>query len=280
MNGQANMLMRDINLKNKVFLEKINGLLKEVEKIINDEPTWKAALKADLARQDPVVRREKGYPEEHLYQHSPHWDLLPADCINIGDKMDPCGEEYLRYQMKLMAENNKSNATTGFPNKEVFFSLNCLEGVMGLDFCSNIRNKVTDISYKFLGGNSMALCAFYPPGGYIPWHHNGNAPGYNILLHYNFGGNGSFYTWDDGKIIEYKDKNRDWVCRAGRFLDTIYDRSGVAHEDKRKGQITPHVGVMGASWHSARTYDWRFTLSTITNNEDLWKDIIDELESE
>jgi len=273
------MLMRELNLKNKELINKLEGLEVEIKKIINDEPTWKLALQADLARQDPNIRRQKGYPEEHLYQHSPHWDILPENCIDLNGKMDPCGQEYLNLQMKLMAENNRSNASNGFPNKEVFFSLNCLEGVKGLDFCSNIRKKVSDISYKFLGGNSMALCAFYPPGGYIPWHHNGNAPGYNILLHFRLGGNGSFFTWDDGKIVEYKDKPNGWVCRAGRFLDTIFDNFSGKHAGG-PGQPTPHVGVMGASWHSARTFDWRFTLSTITNSRELWLDIIDELEAE
>jgi hypothetical protein len=275
------MLMREINLKNKAFKEKLFKLSNEVQKVINDESTWKKCLQFDLDRQSPFKRKENGYPDHELYKHAPHWDILPDNCIDIKDKMDPIGTDYLKFMMDEMSKENGLNATSGFPNKEIFFTLVGLEQRMGLDYAKSIRSLVSDISYKFLGGNSVALAAFYPPGGYIPWHHNGNAPGWNVLLHYSFGGNGSFYTWDKGQVIEYKDKDNDWICRAGRFLDTVgtprvTDVSGL----RMGGEVTPHVGVNEASWHCARTFDWRFTLSTITNSEEIWLDIIDELETE
>jgi len=276
------MLMRDVKLKNNQFLKLLNELSPEVEKITKDESIWKRCLQHDLDRQNPEIRKKEGYPEKELYKHSPHWDILPDNCINLNGKMDPCGMDYLKYQMDVMANKTDPNASCGYPNKEIFFSLINIEQRFGVDKVKQLRSIVSEISYKFLGGNSVALTAFYPPGGYIPWHHNGNAPGWNILLHYSFGGNGSFFSWHDNEIIEYKDKDREWLCRAGRFLDTTppHDRFAPPGQKPRGGEDVPHAGVMDASWHSARTLDWRFTLSTITNCEEIWLDIIDELETE
>lgn len=271
------MLMREINLKNKEFKTKLDKLIVEVKNVINDKELCNRALNYDLERQNPELRIKNGYTKDVAYKHSPHWDVLPENCINILDKMDPCGMDYLNYQKKCMAEGKDPDASSGFPNKEIFFSVRTLNSIEGADHFKKLNESISDISYRFLGGHSVALSAFYPPGGYIPWHHNGNAPGFNILLHYSFGGNGSFYTWDKDRIVEYKDVANDWVCRAGRFLDTVGQN---VVRPRGQGQETPHVGVNDASWHSAKTFDWRFTLSTITNQEDMWLDIIDELETE
>ena len=189
-----------------------------------------------------------------------------------------------------MIINNKSYAACGYPNKETFFS--------GQQFYNDpkllaelgvpeFKDAIYDISSGFLGGQAMALCGFYTPDTYIPWHHNGNASGFNILLHYNKEGDGSFYTYHDGEIIDYKDEP-GWIARGGRFLDSLqYDSFAgkVVIDYKKEGELnrkhrttlekaTPET----ASWHAAHARTNRFTLSTIVNDQFLWEDLMDEIE--
>lgn len=265
--------MNDITVRNKEF----EGLLKELSDLVEEavkDDNFRDFVFSDAKVKSPQYRREKGYPEDKLYQHAPHWDLLPEDWRDLQGKYDPVGLEYLKYQMDRMALDNCNDETKGFPNKEMFCSLAAYEGYKP-QLGKKLRELVNKISYKFLGGHSVALAAFYPPGGYIPWHHNGNAPGYNILLHYSTEGDGSFYSWHDGQVVEYKDKKGEWVVRSGRFMDTIGTRADTPHR-----QTTPHVGVNEASWHAARTNCWRFTLSTIIDHEDFWLDVIEDIETE
>mgnify|MGYP003630325474 CR=1 FL=1 len=283
------MVMTDIKAVNEEFRELSDRVAILAREVI-DTPNLIASSIGE--------RTNRIKARSDLYKKAPHWDLLPANIIDDlkTGEMDPCGKEYLNYQMDLMRRVREGkgpvdikrdpgfrHAIGGYPNKEPFTSLINLEGLP--DYPKNgLREAINELAYKFLGGHSIALAAFYPPNSYIPWHHNGNAPGYNMLMHYSWGGNGAFYSYADGEIIEYPDKDREWSVRSGRFLNTgTDDERNKRDQDQfhRPMQTTPVVeDVEKASWHCAQTYDWRFTLSTIINYEDIWLDVIDELESE
>lgn len=63
-----------------------------------------------------------------------------------------------------------------------------------------------------------ALAAVYPPKGYMTWHTNADAPGYNILLTWSEKGLG-FFRYQDPitkEIVTMQDKP-GWNCKVGYF---------------------------------------------------------------
>tara|TARA_B100000900_G_scaffold415854_1_gene447528 strand:+ start:26482 stop:27324 length:843 start_codon:yes stop_codon:yes gene_type:complete len=278
------MKMQTLELKNPELIEKLDALAIKVDEIFENKTLLDRKLKEEWDFKCPAIRKEQS--KDDPYVASPHWDILPwsmNDTLKEG-QMSPVGREYLEYQMKLMRELGPlHHETKGFPNLEPFLTGKKLWTDHEEDFAW-LRDMVYDISAKWLGGSAMALCAFYIPGAHIPWHHNGNAPGHNILLHYNKVGKGSFYTYDEGEIIEYKDKP-GWVARAGIFYDTISDPN--KWEDKLKGKYgrseqtytTPILADSEtACWHSAYAESNRFTLSTVIPDRMIWEDLCEEIE--
>lgn len=280
------MLMKELNLRNSEFKELLDELAKRATYLIEERPDIiNKGLEWDYKRQDPVTRKKEGYDEP--YKHAPDWDMLPDDFREQGNYMDPCGHEYLDLQIKRLKDQGPTSegVTCGWPNKEVFTGAMCFEKnvpeYIKLPAEQQLHEIVRKISYDFLGGSSIALCAIYPPGGYIPWHNNGNAPGHNLLLHYSLGGDGEFITYHEGEIVTYKDKDREWIARAGAFLSTHGqpEGEGRAHPQFDVGNVHPSEAEK-ASWHCARTNSWRITLSTIIPQYDMWKLVQEELEEE
>jgi len=140
----------------------------------------------------------------------------------------------------------------------------------GVDMNTQLKNvpshmhstlrKIDDDLMTFLGARSNALKMYYPPTGFIGWHNNGNAPGYNIVITYSSEGNGSFYSYDaqNDKINEYKDK-KGWFVKVGYF--------GHFKEPEK------------VYWHSARTDCDRLTLSYIIYDKNLWENMVEEIGS-
>lgn len=107
----------------------------------------------------------------------------------------------------------------------------------------------------FTGSRNCALKMYYPPGGYIGWHNNANAPGYNILFTYSETGDGDFrYIHPQtGELVIMPDP-KGWSCKVG-----YYD-------------------VVGGSplWHAAHTGCNRLNWAYIIHPT-LWADMADEL---
>lgn len=108
----------------------------------------------------------------------------------------------------------------------------------------------------FLGAENCALKMYYPAGGYIDWHTNANAFGYNTLFTYSKEGDGAFLYQNPltKEIITIPDK-KGWNMKIG-----IYD-------------------VHGGSplWHSAYTNCERLTWAYILNQVG-WNNLIEELQ--
>lgn len=265
--------MRDINLINSELIELLDDLAADVGDMIKNYPDeLMKALERKIHINKPETRAAQGKSDK--YKCIPHMDILPEWCTDVQDRYDPVGREYLDYMLDI--SENKSykydqSEICGYPNKEIFLGLTDILAIQAFKDKYKLDKKADKITYEWLTGNSRALFGLYPPGGYIPWHNNGNAPGYNILMHYSWGGDGSFYSLHDGEIIEYKDKDRQWLARAGQFLDT----SGAG----MIGDATETVSQRDASWHAASTKCWRLTVSTIINHREAWEDVVDEMES-
>ena len=127
------------------------------------------------------------------------------------------------------------------------------------DGYAQVLSKLDDELILFLGARNNALKMYYPPQGFIGWHNNGNAWGYNIVMTYNATGDGSFYSYDlaNKEIIEYPDV-KGWTVKVGYF--------GKFDEPDK------------VYWHAARTKSERFTLSYVIFDKNIWENVIEEIE--
>lgn len=128
-------------------------------------------------------------------------------------------------------------------------------GVYDTNIYLNRVQQLDKALMSFTGSRSNALKMYYPPGGYIGWHNNANAPGYNILFTYSETGEGDFrYIHPQtGELVIMPDK-KGWSCKVG-----YYDV------------------VEGAPlWHAAHTncnrLNWAYIIHPM-----LWTDMANEL---
>lgn len=114
-----------------------------------------------------------------------------------------------------------------------------------------------------LGTKRNALCAVYPPGGFISWHNNANASAYNLIFTWSENGNGYWKHVDPytNKEVIVPDVP-GWQCKAFYF---------GAYEDSPEDIV----------YHMASTDCWRMTISYIfdRHHKQYWEDVIEELES-
>ena len=109
-----------------------------------------------------------------------------------------------------------------------------------------------------LGVRVNALSQFYPPEGYIGWHNNADAPGYNLIFTWSETGNGWFKFIDEHGIIQTIYDTPGWSLKAGYF--GTYDEGNVCY-------------------HAAYTKCWRMTHSFVVerNDKDYWLDCIEHI---
>jgi hypothetical protein len=106
--------------------------------------------------------------------------------------------------------------------------------------------------------NTLVTC--YPPGGWISWHNNANASGYNVLFSWSETGDGWFDYWD----MEKKERVRvpdvkGWQCKMGYF--------GSYDQPER------------VCWHAASTDCLRITCAYVfAEAETIWQDVVDDIE--
>ena len=118
---------------------------------------------------------------------------------------------------------------------------------------------------SWLGVKHNALTAWYPPGGYISWHNNANAPAYNLIFTWSETGDGYFQYLDPAskKVVIMKD-HKGWQCKAAYF----------GHYDEPERLF----------YHSASTDCWRFTVSFVMNtstlSQELREDLIEDIMTE
>lgn len=121
-----------------------------------------------------------------------------------------------------------------------------------------IQKNVSSIG-QFLGTPVNALTMSYPDNGYIGWHHNGNAPGHNILFSYSQDGDGNFSFWDyDTKSIVRLYDKPGWNVKVGYYPSERTETDRVY-------------------WHMAQTKKHRVSIAFIINQKEMWKNMIDEI---
>jgi len=114
---------------------------------------------------------------------------------------------------------------------------------------------------EFLSCKNNALNACYPPGGFISWHNNANAPGYNIIITYSETGDGWFDYWD----IEKKERIR------------VQDKPGW---QAKMTYFGPYDSPDKLCYHAAYTDCYRITVAFVFAEADnFWQEVIEDLEN-
>lgn len=185
-----------------------------------------------------------------LYQEK--YVKLIAKTRDRKDSMQPqnygCSDEYLHEAFKHRV------TAYGFPQSCLGMGMKEYEPAL-LEVTKPIHNTIDRIS-NFIGSPTNALTMAYPDNGYIGWHHNGNAPGYNILMTYSQDGDGCFKYWDsvDKKIITHPDPV-GWSVKVGYYPNERTETERVY-------------------WHCAETKKQRISVAWVINHREMWKDMI------
>ena len=114
---------------------------------------------------------------------------------------------------------------------------------------------------RFLGARNGAVKMYYPKDGFLGWHNNANAPGYNIIMSYTENGDGYFEYEDPDtkKLVRLQDPgNSQWTIKVGYF-------GGHDEQDK-------------LFWHTARTNEPRLTLAYVIPDQWMWEEMIMDIE--
>tara|TARA_A100001515_G_scaffold43271_1_gene34108 strand:- start:5437 stop:6123 length:687 start_codon:yes stop_codon:yes gene_type:complete len=128
------------------------------------------------------------------------------------------------------------------------------------DICNASKDLNTKL-ISFISANNNALNAAYPPGGFISWHNNANAPGYNIICSWSETGDGWFDYWDlDKKERVRVQDQKGWNCKMTYF--------GSYMEPEK------------ICYHAAYTNCYRITVAYVFKDADnFWEEVIEDLEN-
>lgn len=206
-----------------------------------------------------------------VYNHEAFEQSVHVWCENEHDKGQQekwTGEEYLQHLINVEGDRHE-----GFPDHMVSRAFKPhqpeeMDRAFVKDVDPKVKKEILDKIYKlneemmlFLGVRNNALCAFYPPGGYISWHTNWNAPGYNLIFSWSENGDGWFKHRDpvSGKIVHHQDRP-GWQLKAGYF-------GHLGERDK-------------ICYHAASTNCKRITVSFIFSAADMAMDMQDDVIAE
>lgn len=202
------------------------------------------------------------YDNIELFQKSKH-----LTCVESKDKRDYYVGDNYKKEIMHMGPSHK-----GFP--EVFYGYNLQfgtervpiqkEGLVESENNFYFTKKYREINEELsliLGSHSNALCAVYPPGGYISWHNNANATAYNVIFTWSENGDGYWKHVDPNTKEDVVVKDvPGWQCKSFYFGSYDEDDSNLVY-------------------HMASTDCWRMTVSYIfdRHNRDWWEETLEEI---
>lgn len=166
-----------------------------------------------------------------------------------------CSDSYRKHIMQKGAEHE------GFP--EVLLGA-CVEhgkfvydGTDKLELIEESERLIAELC-SWSGAQSRALTAIYPPGGFISWHNNANAWGYNVLFTWSQEGDGQWEHIEPttGEHIIIPDV-KGWQCKFGYY-------GHYGEPDK-------------VLYHAARTNCLRTTVAFVFNGDERGKSMAEML---
>jgi hypothetical protein len=114
---------------------------------------------------------------------------------------------------------------------------------------------------EVLSARTNTLNTVYPPDGFISWHNNANASGYNILFSWSETGDGWFEYYD--MIKQERVRINDvpgWQCKMGYF--------------------GPYYKPETVCYHAASTSCWRISVAYVFAEADtMWQYVIEDIEN-
>jgi hypothetical protein len=162
-----------------------------------------------------------------------------------------CGEEYLLHM--------QGKKVDGFPEKT--HGIDLMKYTTPYQSVKDALKRLDTELLAWSGCRNNAVKMLYPKGGYMGWHHNANAAGYNILLSWSEKGLG-FFRYQDPitkEIVTMQD-TPGWTCKVGYY--------GRFDEPNRM------------YWHCASAeHEERFTLGYIIPHEGMWNDMAEDIQS-
>lgn len=176
---------------------------------------------------------------------------------------DALGEEYLKGIVDF------GDKHIGFPEHKYCIDIGLLAQITypagWMDAVKPHLDKYREVSFELsslLGAKQQAVNVYYPPDGFMGWHNNWNAYGYNILLSYNEVEEGGVFKYRDPstkEIVTMPDKV-GWQCKVGYYgskkePDKIY-------------------------YHCAGSRTPRLTLGFIVPDLEMWRDMIEDITGE
>jgi len=164
-----------------------------------------------------------------------------------------CSLEHLQEIIEKDAEH------IGYPEKTISVDIASEERVSS-EHKSKVRELSTNLC-SLLGARNQAVNVYYPEGGFMGWHNNWNASGYNILFSYSEKGNGFFRYLDPvtKKVVNMQDKP-GWTCKVGYF--------GRGREPDK------------VFYHCAGSHEKRISLGFVIPHLEMWQDMIEDISGE
>lgn len=197
-------------------------------------------------------------------------DDVPADLLEDLNKMSTWFFEQDRSKFELkpskitwqegtsieyLHKQQAKSEISGFPEAACGLDFNIVMEGYDLDTFRPKLIKADTALRSYLSGRSCALKMYYPAGGFIDWHTNANAYGFNVLLTYSLTGEGAFMYQHPltKEIITLEDKP-GWTMKVG-----MYDKPGGA-----------------PLWHCAYTQCERLNWGYILDERG-WANLVEEL---
>jgi len=191
---------------------------------------------AKLHKWDGFEKNAHCTAKEHARQR-PYYvgEKYMNEIMAMGTSHDGFPEHLLGYNFKLSERGH------------LIFE-NDADPLFRRDFTHHLSD-LNDRMMNFLSTKHNALCAVYPPEGFISWHNNQNAPGFNLIFSYSENGQGWFdYVHPETKeVIRCQDEPGKWTCKAAYF-------GSFEEPDKR----LYHAASSGGEWRTTVSYifDW------------------------
>ncbi len=197
---------------------------------------------------------------EWFFQQEDHDKLLPTGDSLKGrmggkDHISSCSLEYMNEIV------GKDGAHIGFP--EVAY---CCDISQAVGYAPQIhvdkQQALNTELIAYLGARNVAVHTYYPPNGFMGWHNNWNAHGYNILLTYNSEENGGFFRYRDPitkEVVTLMDP-KGWSCKVGYF--------GRGREPDK------------VVYHCCSNTAKRLTLGYVIPHLEIWRSMIEDISGE
>lgn len=167
-----------------------------------------------------------------------HRELMTELSDKLGDAEIGDGEQYCEpdHMWEVMKRDH-----IGFPEEGYGFQV--AQGAKQRpDVFEPLKDWTKNELVRIFGANNNSLTSYYPPKGFVGWHTNWNAFGYQLILTWSESGNGYFTYYDkkNDEFVKHEDV-KGWQARWYRF--------------GRKDEEEHHC------WHAAWTECPRFTLA-------------------